>query len=89
MVYLFVVLGHSNILGTNLNADNGEFLIISAESVHSEIVLWMPRNLQYQSLYGKVFCKMLMFICVKTFSWIYAQNFQKGTHKYNNYFRGA
>ena len=50
MVYLFVVLGHSNILGTNLDADNGEFLIISAESAHSEIVLWMPRNLQYQSL---------------------------------------
>ena len=31
MICLFIVLGHSKILGTNLNAENGEFLIISAE----------------------------------------------------------
>ena len=34
----FVILGHSNILGTNLNAENGEILINSAESAHYETV---------------------------------------------------
>ena len=38
MIYLFVVLGHSKILGTNLNVENGDFLIISAESANSETV---------------------------------------------------
>ena len=36
MIYLFVV---SKILGSILNAENGELLIILAESAHSESVL--------------------------------------------------
>ena len=32
------------------------------------------------------FLSMLMFICVGSFSWIYAQNFQI-THKYDSYFQ--
>ena len=43
MIYLCVVLGHSKILATTLNVENGEFLIISVESAHSETVLRMTR----------------------------------------------
>ena len=58
MIYLFVVLGHSKILGKNLNCENGEFLIISSESAHSRTVLWITKNLQYQSHYDTVFYKI-------------------------------
>ena len=42
MINSFVILDHSKILGTNLNAENGEISIILAENAHSETVLWMP-----------------------------------------------
>ena len=68
VIYLFVVLGHSKILGTNLNAKNSEFLIISAEctlihaitsvgqSVRSEKNLSEISKNSVRFFLGTVFC---------------------------------